>query len=134
MVLCGYGNCQPTTWTREVPVQVFAPTPSGDETVWVKETLTPNGRYGVFPVAFAFVDIVFYLGIIDWQLGDGVHVRKPRLFHYQSPSVDRNHCRALPRIHLASQQLWPKVNRTKHVTQALQPQNADNVRYVKLSV
>ena len=39
MILCGYGNCQPTTWTREVQVQIFAPTPSGSETVWVKEVV-----------------------------------------------------------------------------------------------
>lgn len=40
MIVCGYGNCQPTTWTREVPVQIFAPTPSGTETVWVNEIIT----------------------------------------------------------------------------------------------
>lgn len=68
MVFCGYGNCQPTTWTREVPVDVFAPTPSGDETVWVKETLT-----SVTTVAGTFVTgcvvAVGLLGLVTYVSG-----------------------------------------------------------------
>lgn len=39
MIICGYGNCQPTTWTRQVQVVVYRKAPLAPETVWVKEVV-----------------------------------------------------------------------------------------------
>ncbi len=73
MVLCGYGNCQPTTWTREVPVQVHNPPPFiGFHTEWVKEVVTGVvATAGAFVLGCSFAVVGLYVAVDLTAPGEG---------------------------------------------------------------